>query len=247
MRSGTKKSRCLAFEVLDRREFMAADVTASVSNGVLRIAGTVGNDTVLVDALPDGTTRILSGRGLAGDPLRQIFRGATASYASISAQLGSGYDKLTVNLPKKSISALRVDFGLGNAEELFVRSAPRIGLIDVNAKDAIGTKVNLRDTVVDNLIANYGTDTGSDHFEATASTIGKLTAWMGAGNDSLILYRSTTIRSANVAMGDGMDNVSSPVGVSAILSGVVDGGAGVDRVSRGTVGGALVRSFERTV
>ncbi len=95
------------------------------------------------------------------------------------------------------------------------------------------------------MIADYGVDTGNDRFVATRSTVGNLQASMGAGNDSLTLYTST-IRAASVSMGDGMDTVSSPVASSAILSGVIDCGAGVDKVIRGTVGGATLLSFERT-
>lgn len=222
MRSQTKahrKNRSLKVESLESRELMAANVTASISGGVLEVRGTNGNDSVNVLVLSNNLTRVVSGN-------RMIFETATTNYHSINANMLDGQDRLTISaLRNNQLSNVSVNMGRGSTEYANIQVGSTRNL-NVNAVQSVGTQVALTANVVDQAIVDFGNDAGADRLSTHSSSFNRLNVSMGAGVDNLAMYR-TSVQNASINMGSGNDYVLMDPN-SDIFGGFVDGGNGTD-------------------
>jgi len=205
-------------EQLEGRTMMAADVTATLSNGILSIAGTDRSDNVSVGIDSRGAMFVATpskGTLASFDP---------SSVRGISASLGNGTDRININLPSRSLNAVAVNMGNGSAEACRV-CVGSIGNLSVDAKAAVGTSVLVTNTVIMNQAwVDFGNGAGNDFAEVVGSQINRLSVNLGADNDSFLVGGSSSISTADVSMGSGRDFCSIALG-SEIRSGTIDGGS----------------------
>ena len=223
-------------ESLEKRELMAANVTANVSSGVLNIQGTNGSDHVQVLVLANNWTRVISGN-------RTIFETPTSSYSSMNANMLNGQDRLHINaLRNNQLTNVNVNMGGGSSEYVKIEVNATRNL-NVNAVQSVGTHVVLTANVIDQAIVDFGNDAGSDRLSTHDSSFNRFNVSMGAGTDYLNMYR-TSIRTANINMGAGNDAVFMDQN-SDIFGGFVDGGDGQDSYRK--VGAQATRVTLRSI
>lgn len=217
-KSNRSASAIRGIEQLEGRTMMAADVTATLSDGVLSITGTDRSDNVTVGIDSRGALFVaIPSKGTLASFNPSSVRG-------ISASLGNGTDRINVNLPSRSLDAVAINMGGGSAETCRV-CIGSIGNLSVDARAAVGTSVLVANTVITNQAwLDFGSDPGNDFVDVVGSQINGLSVNLGAGNDSFRVGGSSSISSANVSMGSGRDFCSIAQGTE-IRSGLIDGGS----------------------
>jgi hypothetical protein len=118
-----KRRNALRYESLERREMMAGDVAAFVSNGDLYLneeVGHVGGDTgVLVSQMPDGKIRVTG--NFAPDGSRSLVNGQTFQDFTVTGSLfvnfGAGQDIVALDsgAAKPTFNEVHIDVGAATA------------------------------------------------------------------------------------------------------------------------------------
>lgn len=204
-------------EQLEGRSLMAADVTATLANGVLSIAGTDRGDDVTVGIDARGATFVATpGRGtVASFP--------SSSIRAIAASLGNGNDRMNIHLLSRSLDSVAVNMGDGVMEACRI-SVGSIGNLTVDATAAVGTSVLVANTVITNRAwLDFGNGAGNDAADIAGCRINSLWANLGADNDAFRIAAGS-IASAAVSLGAGRDFCSIAPGTE-IRSGTIDGGS----------------------
>lgn len=205
-------------ERLEGRALMAADVTASLSNGVLAITGTDRSDSVTIGIDSRGTAFVATPA-----------KGTLATFPSfgiraITASLGNGADRINIHLPSRNLEAVTVDMGGGSAESCRV-CVGSIGDLNIDGRAAVGTSVLVTNTVVQKSARlDFGEGAGNDTADIERCNMNRLWASLGADNDAFRVWGSSSISSIDVSMGSGRDFCSVSRG-SEIRSGKIDGGS----------------------
>lgn len=230
--------RKLKMESLEKRELMAANVTAEVSGGSLIIQGTSAADYVVVDVLSTNTRVWANGK--------RILQVPTSSYSSLDAKMGDGNDNLRVLLASRTgMNRIDVNMGRGSSENLSVEVG-RANVVNVNADQSVATDIFLRKSSIDTVMANFGNDGGNDWLSINECSINYLETGMGGGNDAFGVSR-TSINRAKVNLGSGNDLFQIWTTDSQIANGFVDGGTGRDRfrnMGKNSPGRVAVSNFE---
>lgn len=216
-----KKHRPLRVESLEQRELMAANVTASLSNGVLNIEGTNGNDTVSAYVSSSGKTVV---QNLTPSGFRVIFE-STSKPHTINAKMLDGRDKINLTGFPGTLNSVNVDMGRGNSESVYLGFSYTKRL-NINAVKSVSTKVHLARTVVDQAIVDFGKDSGRDTFIASSCSLNGMDIRMGKGDD-VANFSRTSIRNSKIKMGAGNDQVFIDSSSDATNS-TLHGGPGSD-------------------
>ncbi len=244
MRQRNRKNRELRLECLENRALMAADVSASLVNGVLNIQGTEGADNVKVWTFQG---RTLASR-IHGLGVKSIFDRPSSEVRSIVVDLKGGQDRVDIDMRSTRVNAIMVEMGTGipGTRELASVHGRNLGQVTVKAEKSLGAKVVFSRLTATGAEAFFGTVDASDILEVGQSSIRTLKAEMRGGNDKFDVSNSSIGR-AEVNLGSGNDYFEIETTYSQIASGFVDGGSGSDdfvkKGSRG-LGGVQVLNFE---
>jgi hypothetical protein len=232
------KSRKATLETLENRSLMAADIALNPATGALTILGTAGNDQIEIQVFNDtqATARVGSNAYLQFDPgaVRSIRIDAKAG--SDSVYIG-GYGMNALNPDRVDIA-----LGTGNRENVTTGRFGSVGIMNIDAKASRTTSVYLKDTNVDQLFVDMGSDDAADSLNLELCDINRMQVNMGGGNDTLGLH-ATTVQRIRADMGSGSDRVVAS-NDAFIASGVVDGGSGTDTID--PTFKKLGKKFERT-
>jgi len=232
-----RRNRNLKYETLENRELMAADVTAYMNGSTLMVEGTDGNDQVIVEAISNGRTRVMSGNRVVAD--------LATSYNAMDIKMLGGKDSLRVFAGiHNSLDRVAVDMGRGTNEYVKLEIGATRNL-SINTGSSVSAHVALTANVIDQAIVDFGNDAGNDGLVTTNSSFNNLRVRMGSGDDSVVMY-GTSVQRADIKLGAGRDSLAIDF-YSDIASGTLDGGDG-DRDSfkkRGSkLSGGSVRGFE---
>jgi hypothetical protein len=245
-----QRKRTLRLESLEHRELMATDVTASYTRdtGELKINGTERADDVTIWTF-QGMTYARSMRGLN---ITTFFSGPSSDIKSIVVDMKGGQDKIVFNMGNTRIDQIHVNMGVGGLGTLSNREladfrGSNVGKVKINAEASYGTNVLFQGLNASEVEAFFGTDNAADGLLVKQSSIGKLEAKLGGGDDVFNVAFSS-IRTAAVHLEAGNDKFIIETVHSEIANGFVDGGSGVDdyqKKGRPSPGGVRIRSFER--
>lgn len=230
-----REQRTLKIESLEGRQFMAADVIASLNAGTLYVEGTNGADSIRVEDTPRGI--MVSKNGNNYTPVAGPF--ARDAVRSVRVALLDGNDVFRAYLPNSNLAAVDVLFGRGSNEIVELTNI-RANSVSADARDSVSSTLKVvNSTISGRLFADFGSDNGADNFSTHFCSIGSLEVLTGGGNDQCVINDSS-IGSAKVNMGAGNDRVANTR--SSIESGLIDGGAG-DNVWYGARVRASTRGF----
>jgi hypothetical protein len=213
-RSKSRQVRGLKMESLENREFMAADISANLSGGTLRISGTDNGEFVRVVQVGSNIA-VYNGYNtrspiLSPRPVSQV--------NNIQIQMKGGNDTVELKVAK-ALDSIFIDMGKGSNERIF-GSAQAVRNLTVAATQSLNTSANLSANVTG--VANFQFGAGQDTLQLNRSTINDLRVGMGRGNDTMVLH-STAVTKASVNLGEGDDRFRNLWG-SQVSQGSIDSG-----------------------
>lgn len=239
--SKKRQVRNLKMESLEKRELMASDVTAVLSNNTLIIEGSTNSDFVKVFQDSKGSIAVQKNVGGKWFYVNQQHI-APGKVHNIQADMGAGNDRLDINLPQNLLKSINIKLGSGVGDQVNLNNL-KVANVTVDAKASLNSNLRVNGSVVTHrLFADFGTESSDDDFTSLFSTIEHLSLEMGGGKDQCTI-RNSTVKRATINLGSGDDNFF--MSKSSLQSGDIDGGAG--RNTRGGSGwGSSVR-FRRFV
>jgi hypothetical protein len=213
--SKKRKVRTLKLESLESRDLMAANLSANLSGGTLRVTGTEGAEFVRVVQIGNNVA-VYNGHNtrsplLSPRPISQL--------NNLQIQLNGGNDRVEVNL-QKALDSIFIDMGRGSNESIDLK-AQSVRNLNVTATQSLNTRANLSANVSG--VANLQFGDGQDTLQINRSTINELRAGTGRGNDTMVLH-STSVDRAIVNLGEGDDKFQNIWG-SQVSQGTIDGGS----------------------
>jgi hypothetical protein len=209
-------------QVLESRALLAASATLNAATGQLTIQGTSGNDKLyLGSGSGNSQVNLLEGGRIVSGPFQ------ISQIKSISANLMSGLDDLTIDLKGRTLTRVDVFFGTGgwerNPERLNLFGGT-VGDLYVDAKASSTTAVQLKNlSVTKTANLQYGSDLGDDVLYVGNSTVATLSTSMGGGKDACSFYIST-VNNAQISLGDGDDSLRFDR--TLVRGGTLNGGNG---------------------
>ncbi len=225
--------RPLAAESLERRCLLAGNVTASFTDGNLRLFGDARNNAVEVRAVGDDL--LVQGFDLTriNGQAEVVFFGGALALHDVRAVMGKGHDRLflfdlaaggNVQLGQGQVDTL---FDAGN-DQLVLENVLVTGDLVINA-GAGADLVELVEVAAGGLTEIRGGG-GNDQLRILDSAIADLTLDAGSGADKVTIDDSLIGSGASIRLGIGDDTLCI-LGDSVLASGAfINGNSGRDRL-----------------